>query len=366
MKILDLRSRRYHLIENLWRYWDRTPGPVGRLLSALAGGVVLPFMRHGIDSRGEPPRRPTIVAVGNLRVGGTGKTPVTVALARELAAHGVSGAILTRGYGSPVAGPRVVSPADARCGDEARMMAAALDARPWRVYQARRRIEGLAAALADRPQVQVVLVEDGHQTAKVPRHLDALILDRWRLVDREGQRQVQPLSGLLLPWGPYRESARGAERAAVWLVDISDCRGDWPPPPVACVQPGVRVLAFARRMSCPALDTQSGPWAVVSGIGRPAGFERGCRRLLVGDPVLAVRCDDHCRYDAALVARIVAEGRCAGVRGWLTTAKDHVKLQALWPHTLPLLPVTLAIEWQQKETLGDLITERLLPVDGRS
>ena len=116
------------------------PGPLARLAGQLADRLTA----RRVAARRPPTADSLVVSVGNLRVGGTGKTPVTVALATDLAARGITGAIVTRGYGAAAAGPLVVAPDDPRAADEARLMARALTGRPWSVIQARRR---LAASL---------------------------------------------------------------------------------------------------------------------------------------------------------------------------------------------------------------------------
>jgi len=100
-------------------------------------------------------------------------------------------------------------------------------------------------------------------------------------------------------------------------------------------------------------------WAILSGIACAKGFETGCLSLVTQRPLLAVRCNDHCSYSPRLLARILDSGKEKGITAWLTTAKDYVKLQSLWPQDIPLVPVELAIKWAQEKTLDDLIVERL-------
>ena len=96
-----------------------------------------------VGRRPAPPPDPWIVSVGNLALGGTGKTPVVAELARDLAAAGHTGCVLTRGYGSPLAGPLRVDADNPGAGDEARMMAQRLDSTEWPVVQSRNRPRGL-------------------------------------------------------------------------------------------------------------------------------------------------------------------------------------------------------------------------------
>jgi len=206
MKILDLRSWDHCLVDRLWRYWDQQSEPLLRMLSTVTENCSRLVLKQRMANRSRPPAKPLIISVGNLRIGGTGKTPVVIEIAQSLAARGIDGTVLVRGYGSSCKGPLIVEAQDKRCGDEARMIVATLSDQKWKVIQARKRAEGLAVVLAAKSPPQVVIVEDGHQTAGVPRHLDVLILDRWQIANTGKNPVVQPSCGMVIPWGPYRES----------------------------------------------------------------------------------------------------------------------------------------------------------------
>jgi tetraacyldisaccharide 4'-kinase len=349
-RILDWRGPGPRLAAQAW---GRADGPQAwlRRIARVTAPVNQAVLLRRVAARAQPPPAPPlIVSLGNLRVGGTGKTPIALDLIRRLGGRGHRGVVVTRGHGSPLRGPLRVAVANARAGDEARLLAAGSPA--WAVIQAADRVAGLALARSLAPAV--ILLEDGHQSAGLPRHADVLILDRWRAEDGK----IVPLAGPLLPWGPYREGPDGALRASIWLVEGSPLRGgEWP----RVGQGGSRVLAFHREMR---LETAAAPdpdasWGVLSGLARPELFEAGCARLLDRAPRLAIRVDDHAVYTSRLVARALAAGSAAGVTRWLTTAKDAVKLAAIWPERPPLTVVGMAIVWDQSETLPDLVEERL-------
>jgi tetraacyldisaccharide 4'-kinase len=310
-------------------------------------------MNHRLADRPPPPRFPFLVSVGNLRVGGTGKTPVVLDLARHLVRRGYRGAILTRGYGSANGGPLVVHPTDPDAADEARLLATSVA--EWSVVQARNRAAGLRFILdtASTPP-DMVLLDDGHQTARVPRHLDVLILDRWQ---RRGM-EVSPETGLVLPWGPYRETSLSAERATIWLVETAEKLPD--SLHGIGVTGEIPVVPFTRRLSLsPALETTAWEaYGVVSGLARPERFERDCAGLLGREPCLVVRYEDHCAYNRRQVQELAEAGRKVGAVAWLTSAKDWVKLSRFWPAALPVAVPDLAITWPAKETLPDLVEER--------
>jgi tetraacyldisaccharide 4'-kinase len=156
--------------------------------------------------------RPT-VSVGNLTVGGTGKTPTTIWLAQELSRQGLRVGILSRGYGRRARGPVVLhdSPKAAgdassddwtsRAGDEPAMMA--------RLYGQKIAVAGdrraAAAALLSSTDVDVFILDDGFQHRQVRRDFDLLLLG-------------SDASGSVLPAGPFRESPGNLRRASGFLI----------------------------------------------------------------------------------------------------------------------------------------------------
>ncbi len=104
-------------------------------------------------------------------------------------------------------------------------------------------------------------------------------------------------------------------------------------------------------------------YATLAGIARPERFERDCTRLVGNPPALAVRCDDHARYGAALVNAAVAAGAELNISLWLTTAKDLIKLRSE-DFPLPITAVRQRLVWHGTQTLPDLVEERLAQEDG--
>lgn len=349
----------------------RGQGSGGSAGAGIAGPLADALARARDARRPPPPAGVLVVSVGNLRLGGTGKTPVVLAVARALQARGRRGAVLLRGYGSATTRPLPVEATDRRAADEARFLAAQLretaatDLAPWRVVQARRRADGLAMLLMETPPPEVVLLEDGFQTGGVGRHLDVLILDAWQTdADR-----LYPRGGRVIPFGPYRESDRGAARAQVWLLETAA-------PSDLAAKPALgraRILGFQRRhflepVGAPQAAADGGPqaadvaarrWGLLAGLARPRRFEAEAVALVPGRAVLAIRCRDHCDYQRGLLGRILAAGERAAVTDWATTAKDWIKLQALWPPALPVHIVRQEVIWTGTQTLPELIGERL-------
>jgi tetraacyldisaccharide 4'-kinase len=365
MRILDLRPGTVRFMSKLWGKGtpvrgqqagqSRVPHLAARLTSRVA---------HGLIARRVAARRlgetgPAVVSIGNLALGGTGKTPVVAALADALAASGHKGAVLTRGFGSPLAGPLAVDPDNDLAGDEARLIATVLTDRGWPVIQARRRVRGLEYLLDTHPATEVVVVEDGHQTAHLGRHLDVVILDGWFVDGKDGREKVHAVTGPVLPFGPWRESSLGADRAGIWLLETgadmsSEGRG------------GQSVVTFQRKLTLrdphgdKSVDTPDGHPAILSGIARPEAFENSLLKVLGNEAVLAVRCGDHARYAPRMVEKITGAASDAGADFLVTTAKDWVKLKPFWPEDFPVLVADLEICWGPGQTLPEIVVERLV------
>ena len=152
-----------------------------------------------------------VISVGNLVVGGSGKTPIVSALARLLIAAGERPAILSRGYGRVRAGDGVVVVSDGhevlvptpQSGDEPQMLARALLGVPVLVSPDRY----LAGCLAERTfGCTVHLLDDGFQHVQLARDIDLLVISRADLDER------------LLPWGRLREPLEAAAAADALLV----------------------------------------------------------------------------------------------------------------------------------------------------
>ncbi len=194
-------------LERRW-YGGVAPGPGLRLLAALFG--VLAALRRGAYARGwlrairvDCP----VVAIGNLTVGGAGKTPLTLAVAAGLLARGWRPGIVSRGYGGRIEGPaRVPLDADpADYGDEPCLLAQRSGVP---VAIARRRADA-AGLLRRESDVDVVIADDALQHLALARDLEILVVD--------GRRRFG--NGLLMPAGPLREPIARGERCDFRVVN---------------------------------------------------------------------------------------------------------------------------------------------------
>jgi tetraacyldisaccharide 4'-kinase len=272
-----------------------------------------------------------VVSIGNLAVGGAGKTPAAVAVAGRLAARGRKVAVLSRGYGAARTDPRVVSDGDriflsaAEGGDEPVLLARRLPG--VAVLCGPRRAE-LARIATERLGADALVLDDGFQHRALGRDLDVVVLDG---ADPFG-------NGHLLPRGPNREP-RGALRRAglVWIsrVDQADparaealrslAREATGRPPVESRHAPVEVLdgALARRFGLDALRGRR--VLALSALARPGAFRRTLAAL-GAEVVLERAFRDHHRFtgtELAEVQRAADAARCDLV---VTTEKDAVRL----------------------------------------
>ncbi len=350
MKIVDLRPM---VVRRFTRNDQRpsTPGIFGRL----AGWFSDELIRKRVARRPRAQGSALLISVGNLALGGTGKTPVVMALARDLAAAGLKGAVLTRGYGSPLAGPFLVEPDNLLAGDEARMMAHRLSDFSWPVVQSKNRPEGQKFLAKLSCDFQVVLLEDAFQTGGLARHVDLLILDSWLIEETGAETRLVPITGSVFPFGPWRETFRGADRATALLVEG---KADLP----GISQKGQPVFSFSRFVELSHVhgsdvEADVGSWALVSGIARPEKFEASAMNLLGEPVVLVLRCRDHANYTKKLQETILKAMDETGAEGLVTTAKDWVKLSNVWNDPRPVLVLNMELIWGNKDAFNQWLVE---------
>jgi tetraacyldisaccharide 4'-kinase len=265
-------------------------------------------------------RRP-VISVGNLAVGGRGKTPMVASIARELLAMGERPAILTRGYARtrPADGVVVVrDPAGIRsdlasAGDEPLMLARGLDGVSVLVSADRY----LAGRLAEHTLgASVHVLDDGFQHLQLDRDVDVVMIGR--------DDVTRPIT---LPSGRLREPL-DTLIAADAIVGVDD--------DVTVESVGTDVPFFRVRRALRLPVTSGGSAFAVAGIASPARFFDDLRALgCVLSGTMSFR--DHHPYSRADLNRIVAAARSAGAETILTTEKDYVRL-------LPWRPFAMRID----------------------
>ncbi len=274
-----------------------------------------------------------VICVGNLTVGGTGKTPVVAALRARLAATGTRAASLSRGYGGRLKGPLKVDRhlhTAANVGDEPLMLAHGGEA-----WIGRDRIEAARVMAAD--GVKAIVMDDGHQSPALARHLSLVVIDS---ADPFG-------NGYVLPKGPLREPIQsGLVRAdAVLLAGQGDV-------PEAVIKSGKPVFRFHL---APLQAVPTGPLFAFAGIGRPQKFFDA---LTAHGAILidGMAFDDHHAYtahDIDLLEDIARHHRAQ----LITTEKDHVRLPPDIQRQVLVFPV--AARFENDTGLDALITAAL-------
>lgn len=248
-----------------------------------------------------------VICVGNLTMGGSGKTPVAREIARRLGAH-----ILSRGHGGRLRGPIRVDPdrhTAADVGDEPRMLAGDLP-----VWIARDRASGAQAAAAD--GAPVIIMDDGHQNPGVAKTLSLVV------VDGETRDEAWPFGdGRVFPAGPMREPLKaGLARAdAVILLLPADLEAA---DSELLATLGAKPVLIARLK--PDAPPPQGPQVGFAGVAKPWKVEQalkaaGCK-LADFWPF-----PDHHPYDAAMINRLFNRADQYGA-GLVTTEKDWVRL----------------------------------------
>ncbi len=291
-----------------WFNPPHAPGLRARLLGPLAALYARVTARR--VSRAPDFRAPVpVICVGNLNIGGTGKTPTVIALAQMLLAMGHKPHILSRGYGGTLEGPVAVdirTHSAAQVGDEPLLMAAFAP-----VWVARARAEGARVAVA--AGADVLIMDDGFQNPALAKDLSVVVVDAATGFG----------NGRVLPAGPLREPVAAGLARADLVLSIG-------PPEMQ-----------ARFTLAPAF----------AGIGHPEKFFATLRAE--GAEVLrAEALSDHQPLTEALMARLEFEAKALGAQ-LVTTEKDAVRLPAKFRAKVLALPVRL--EFAQPEQIEAML-----------
>lgn len=280
-----------------------------------------------------------VISVGNLTVGGTGKTPLVIWLAKWFRQQGRAVTLISRGYGQRQ-GPN----------DEALEIAAELPGvvqiqNPDRIAAARK-----ALAAADSRLPPVLILDDAFQHRRIARDLDIVLIDA-----------LEPFGyGHLLPRGLLREPVASLARAQVIALSRADAvsaeRRAELKATIARFAPGAVWLELTHRPVAlcdhlgnmkPLPDWQGRPLAAFAGIGNPAGFQHTLRNC--GFEITAFRAlADHQPYTPALIRSLEAWlATVPQLAGVVCTQKDLVKLPTANLAGTPLRALQIALEIQQ-------------------
>ncbi|HEY5072086.1 MAG TPA: tetraacyldisaccharide 4'-kinase [Caulobacteraceae bacterium] len=324
-----------------WWYFRGRPAPVTRALlwplSLLwAAGTARRIARARPSDAGVP-----VICVGNLTVGGSGKTPVAREVARLLRVAGLETHVLARGYGGRMAGPVRVDPLlhTARdVGDEPLMMAG-----DGPVWVARDRADGAMTAVE--AGAQVVVMDDGHQNPDVKKWLSLVV------VDGETRGQEWPFGdGSVFPSGPLREPlARGLVRADAVVVLL--------PADIPEVDPALRDALDGKKVLVahlvPTCSPPAGPLLGFAGIAKPWRMERAIQAAGGALADFAPFPDHAAISDSSLGFLARRAGELGAVL--VTSEKDWARLSPAWRTRVQAWPVR--VRFEDEGALMDLLRD---------
>jgi tetraacyldisaccharide 4'-kinase len=310
--------------------WSRLLLPLSWLFCALAA-----LRRHYLESRRPSSLPAPVVVVGNVTVGGTGKTPLIIALVKALQARGFNPGVISRGYGGrardyPLEVTENSDPSE--CGDEPLLIATSCGC-PVVVDPDRL---GAARHLLASSRCDLILSDDGLQHYRLPRDMEIVVVD--------GERGLG--NGLCLPAGPLREPARRLREAAFVVVNGGNLVVNHPRQYRMIFQPlGFRHLVDGGRRD--ARDPPgSGSVHAVAGIGNPARFARTLAAL--GLSVRLHSFPDHHNFSPE-------DLRFGDDRPVILTGKDAVKCRDFPECDAWVLDVAARLEDNGLEALVDAI-----------
>jgi tetraacyldisaccharide 4'-kinase len=319
------------------------PGPLGRLGARLYLAAITRRNRRFDQGHGVTRLPLPVISVGNLSVGGTGKTPMVMHLLATLAASGHRPCIAMRGYRAGREG-----------SDEAAEYARAFPAVP--VVAQPDRLAGLQSLLASERghAVDCIVLDDGFQHRRIARDLDIVLLDATR----------SPFEDRLLPAGWLREPVESLNRAHVAMVTHAEAVA---PDMTAellkralAINPALKTAIashrWARLQSAErAIDTASlsgRPYLLACAIGNPGPFIQTAREAL-GPPADVLLRPDHDPYRPATVRGLISHARACKAEFILTTEKDWSKLARVptsdWPCPVVRPSLAMTLESGQAE-----------------
>lgn len=305
-------------------------------LSAIYGSAV--GIRNALYDRGALNSQELdapVVSIGNIRVGGAGKTPFTILMGELLKERGIRFDVLSRGYKRQTTGVQVVDPEGSATdfGDEPLLIAKRL---PVPVIVASKRVE--AGRLGEsRFQSQLHLLDDGFQHRQLARQFDIVLLDETDVADS------------LLPSGRLREPVAALRRADVLVVPAEQS-------PEAFVRFGKPLWRVQRKLRI--VGPVPGRPVVFCGLAKPERFVADLRANGV-EPVCVVQFPDHHRYTRKDTEQLRWAMERNGADGFITTQKDLMNLGEL-VHQLAAISIPiLEMELMDAESSVDSMMETI-------
>jgi tetraacyldisaccharide 4'-kinase len=281
----------------------------------------------------EPVRRLRlpVISIGGLSAGGSGKTPLTIALAKAFAARGLHVDVLSRGYGRKSQSALRVNPHGSaeNFGDEPLLIARKASVP---VYVASQRYQaGLLAEsdLGNASGPAVHLLDDGFQHRQLHRDVNILLFD------------ARDLSDCLLPAGNLREPLAALHRANIVVIPADNPELEFHLRKLGWQGP---IWRIHRQMEIPYIN---GPAVAFCGIARPDQFFAGLEAAGL-DLAARIAFPDHHRYTPGDFAHLESTARATNAAALITTEKDRARL-GLLSVALPLHAAQLRVEIENEQ-----------------
>src|SRR5579859_1741490 len=289
-----------------------------------------------------------VISVGNLTVGGTGKTPMVLYLAEKFLAEGKRVGILTRGYRG--SGGK---------SDEVEMLRQRLQDRVVFGVGANRYAEG--SRIERENPVDVFLLDDGFQHLQLARDVDIVLWDGTKKFQRQW----------MLPAGSLREPISAIGRADMLVITRKATEASREGAATGAAGDGLvfaaetKLIGFRKIGSAdepkPAAQLEDGPFFAFCGVGNPDAFFADLRRWHVNVEG-KIRFIDHHRYTADDWARLTHESHSAGATAFVTTEKDEQNLRGIdfgeWPVYVAVISMTVSPEKEFDAEVRRLLDER--------
>jgi tetraacyldisaccharide 4'-kinase len=311
--------------------------PLGALYGAIAAQRL---QRQGFDA-GVP-----VFCVGNYHVGGAGKTPTVLALAKILRELGETPVVLSRGYGGKRRGPLMVDPmrhGAVDVGDEPLMLASHLP-----VAVSRDRINGVALARSQR--ASVILMDDGFQNPSIAKDASLIVIDSDRGLG----------NGFVFPAGPLRAPLQPQLERTDALVVIGDGAASGSVAAKVTAQDGL-VLSARLEPDVESIAKLNGKRALAfAGIGDPARFFRTLRGAGI-EVARERKFADHHPFSESEIEGLIAEARSEGL-ALVTTEKDFARLRSggeVPDYLREIVPFKVTLEFVDATPLRKFLSDRL-------
>jgi tetraacyldisaccharide 4'-kinase len=312
-----------------------------RPLGALYGAITAQRLRRKGFDAGVP-----VFCVGNYHVGGAGKTPTVLALAKILRELGEVPVVLSRGYGGRLRGPVMVDPARhsaAAVGDEPLMLAPQIP-----VAVSRDRINGVALARSQR--ASVILMDDGFQNPSIAKDASLIVID--------GERGLG--NGFVFPAGPLRAPLLPQLARTDALIVVGDGVAGKAVAAEVAARDGL-VLSSRLVPDARSLGQLEGKRALAfAGIGDPERFYRTLRSAGI-EVVREQSFADHHPFTESEIERLLADAKAEQLT-LVTTEKDFARLRGSGevPGILgDIVPFKVTLEFADAEALRRFLADRL-------